>query len=898
MFMLPLLLLFLLLPRICSKSSSSISSRQSLPEEDSAFSSDDIIIGAFVSLQAMIIQFLNFTRHPYFKPGLISFNNYMNILAFHFAVNEINKNPSLLFNHSLGLEIYDNYFLETKSYWNTLSLLSGTHFFLPNYNCDRKKKVMAIVGGGSSLISIEMARISMAYKIPQLSYGSFDPVLSDKAQFPHFFRMLPKEKTQQVGIAELLKCLGWSWIGLIIGDNDSGDRFLRTLRPRLLQSNICIALTHIISTAGFYKGTHPMTGFASVASNLIEKKINVVILHGEVHFMLGLGVFLMHSEFNSMEHFWRVWITTAQLEITSAFVTIPWPVKSFNGTLCFIPHKKPMPGFHNFIKSISPFHSEFYLIHYTWCIIFHCCLPKYCSCNFTKKICTGKERLLNLPEMEFEKRVYSQSYSIYNAVYVVMHALQTIYSLSGPYQRTGARDRGNLLNLQPWQLHSSLRHTRFNNTAGEEIFFDENGDLATGYDIINLVTFSPSSFQKVQVGQVDPQAPAGKEFILNTSVIVWNPKFKQNEILKFWRVSLSAPFLFKLLFDQNGIIKRRRKNRYQVPPEREYRIMALQKCLETPTNSPLPDADQCDKCPEDQYPNQEQIQCLRKTVTYLSYTEALGMVLASLALFLSLICMVVTGTFLLHWDTPLVKANNRSITCALLASLLLGFLCCFLFIGKPGKATCLLRQVLFAITFSLSVSCVLGKTLTVVVAFMATKPGNKMRTWVGKGLGVSSIILCSLAQAGICAVWLASFPPFPESDMHSQAAVITVQCNEGLSVMFYIVLGYMGLLATISFIVAFYARRLPSSFNEAKLITFSMLVFCMVWVSFVPTYLSTSGKSIVAVEIFSILASNACLLGFIFLPKCYIIILRPELNTREQVVKKTRKISKICHESN
>ncbi|XP_053576212.1 vomeronasal type-2 receptor 26-like [Bombina bombina] len=298
------------------------------------------------------------------------------------------------------------------------------------------------------------------------------------------------------------------------------------------------------------------------------------------------------------------------------------------------------------------------------------------------------------------------------------------------------------------------------------------------------------------------------------------------------------------------------------------------------------DMESCTKCPESQWPNTNGDKCIYKVITYLSYEEPLGMLLASISVLFALFTCLITIIFTKYRTTPIVKANNRDLSYILLFSLKMCFLCNLIFIGHPLHITCILRQTVFGVTFSISVSAILAKTLTVVIAFNATKPGSKLKKWVGATVSNSVVIVSSMIQVVICACWLGIKPPFLYYNMNDEIGKIVAQCDEGSIIGFYCILGYMGFLAFASFTIAFFARKLPDIFNEAKFISFSMLVFCSVWISFIPAYLSTKGKYVVAVEIFSILASSTGILGCIFVPKLYIILIRPERNTKGFITRK------------
>ncbi|OCT79172.1 hypothetical protein XELAEV_18030272mg [Xenopus laevis] len=297
-------------------------------------------------------------------------------------------------------------------------------------------------------------------------------------------------------------------------------------------------------------------------------------------------------------------------------------------------------------------------------------------------------------------------------------------------------------------------------------------------------------------------------------------------------------------------------------------------------------AQNCMKCSKYEKSNSGRNSCIPRNLNYLSYEDQLGATLSFISIILSIMCAVILGIFRKYRETPIVRANNQYLSCLLLISLMLCFLSSLLFIGRPTQICCILQQVIFGIVFTISLSSLLAKTLTVIIAFNATKPGSKLKKYVGTQLSIILIIVCSLGETVISAVWLACNPPFAEADTLSDPDYIFLFCYEGSGILFFCIIGYMGTLALLSFIVAFLAKDFPDRFNEAKNITFSMLVFCSVWVTFVPAYLSSKGSRMVAVEIFAILSSSAGLLGCIFIPKCYIIFLRPELNTKDPIIRK------------
>ncbi|KAK9397367.1 type-2 vomeronasal receptor [Crotalus adamanteus] len=788
---------------------------------------------------------------------------YQHILALIFAVKEINDSPHILPNLTLGFRMYDNY-AGTYTSYTTMKLFSKQKKFIPNFKCETQNKLISVIGALYSGISFKMTRILSIYKVPQITYGS--PLhKNDSSEAHSFYQMAPNEAHQYKAIVQLLVHFKWTWIGILFKEED-GERFVRTISSMFSPHRICVAFLKRLKP--FYLSTvlDDMDWLVEMYLFLMKSNANVVIIYERNMMILRVLLYLPQMELVPKEPKGKVWIMVAQTDLASYFYQRKWDIQAFYGALSFTVNSNEAPGFQQFLQTINPFLSrDDGFIKIVWAHAFDCVFPKLPVTEETNDLCSGQEKLETLPGAFFEMTMSSYSYGVYNAVYAVAHTIQAMWSCLFRQRRNG--EKAFLQDLQPWKLHSFLKKIVFNNSAGDQVSFDENGELTSGFDIVNWVTFPNQSIHHVKVGKIVPWVSSSKNFNIQDDAITWPSSFNQTLPISSC-TKTCLPGYFK--------------------QKQEGKQFCCYDCLLCPEGriSSHHDIDACSECPQDQFASKKHDSCIMKTLTFLSYENYLGMSLAILAISFSLFTLLVLVTFVKHHNTPIVKANNRDLTYMLLVSLLLCFLCTFQFLIPPGNIICLFRQISFAIVFSMAVSCVLAKTIIVLLAFMATKPGSRVRKWVGRELAISIVLSCSLIQAVICTIWLATSPPFPDMDLHSETAEIILQCNEGSVTMFYSVLSYMGFLAASSFTVAFLSRKLPSSFNEAKFITFSMLIFCSVWVSFVPSYLSTKGKYMVAVEIFSILASSAALLSCIFFPKCFLIFLRPNLNIREELIRK------------
>ncbi|XP_005083491.1 vomeronasal type-2 receptor 116-like [Mesocricetus auratus] len=783
--------------------------------------------------------------------------NYQCILAMRFAIEEINSNPHLLPNTSLGYEVYNVPQGERNIVANIFGWLTGKKTGKPNYSCAHSKSA-AILTGTSWIISECIGTFLDLYKFPQLTFGPFDTILSDRDQFSSLYQVAPKDTFLTLGMASLMIHFHWTWIGLFIADDHKGSQILSDLRREMDKNGVCIAFVEMILVSRGSILPRPWKNQVQI----LESSANVIIIYGDTDSLLSLIVNIKQKLVT-----WKVWILTSHWD-ASKFDDY-FMLDSLHGALIFSHQYGEIANFTDFIQTANPskYPEDIYL-HVLWQMFFNCSFSRK-KCKILGN-CLPNASLEFLPGNIFDMTMSEESYHVYNAVYAVAHSL---HEMTGNQVQAQPSTNGNEMVFFPWQLHPFLKNSQLNSHTGHDVDLDWKRKSDVEYDVVNFWNFPKGLGLKVKVGTFSTNTPQGQQFSLSENMIQWPQVFTE---IPQSVCSKSCPPGF-------------RKKTQEGKPACCFDCIP---CLKNEISNES-DMDQCEKCPVGHYANPERNHCLRKSVAFLTYHDLLGKTLTFTSLGFSSLTTVVLGVFLKHRDTPIVKANNRALSYVLLITLTFCFLCPLLFIGLPNTAICILQQSAFGFLFTVALSTVLTKTITVVMAFKITALRSIMRWLMISRTSNVIIPLCTLIQLVLSGIWLFTYPPFVDRDDHSEHTHIIITCNKGSSIAFHCILGYLGLLALGSYLMAFLSRNLPNTFNEAKYLAFSMLVFCSVWITFLPIYHSTKGKVMVSMEVVSILASSAGILCLIFAPKCYVILLRPDRNSVHNIKGKTHSRRKI-----
>ncbi|XP_059187150.1 extracellular calcium-sensing receptor-like [Centropristis striata] len=828
------------------------------------YSHGDVVLGGLFEVHyTSVFPERTFTSEPQ-QPSCKGFDilGFRQAMTMVFAIDEINNSSNLLPNITLGYSLFDNCGALVVGLSGALSMASGREEqFLLQENCSGTPPILGIVGDHYSTFSIAMSNVLGLYKMPIVSYFSTCSCLSDRQRFPSFFRTIPSDAFQVRAMIQILKHFGWTWVGLLVSDDDYGLHVARSFQSDLAQSGGgCLAYLEVL----------PWDSDSSELRRIVHliktSTAHVVMVFAHEFHMIHLMEEVVRQNVTG-----RQWMASEAWTTTTVLHT-PHLMPYLRGTLGIAIRRGEIPGLWDFLLRIHPDqkHDNIYeisMVRQFWEYTFKCRFapPPAGWLEAGGTLCTGQEDIKNVETEFLDLSNLRPEYNVYKAVYALAYALDDMLHCvpgSGPFSGNSCANRQT---MEPWQLLYYLQKVNFTTPFGDEVSFDENGDALPIYDVMNWLWLPDGRTKLQSVGEVKKSAFKGEELTINEDKIFWN--FESREPPRSVCSESCPP----------GTRMARKKGQpeccFDCIPCSEGKISNKTESME------------CTSCPEDFWSSPQRDHCVPKKTEFLSYYEPLGIFLTTASLLGTFICAVVLGIFTYHRSTPMVRANNSELSFLLLVSLKLCFLCSLLFIGRPRLWTCQLRHAAFGISFVLSVSCILVKTMVVLAVFKASKPGGGgSLKWFGAVQQRGTVLVLTCIQAAICTAWLVSASPAPHKNTQYYNDKIVYECVVGSTVGFAVLLGYIGFLAILSFLLAFLARNLPDNFNEAKFITFSMLIFCAVWVAFIPAYVNSPGKYADAVEVFAILASSFGLLVALFGPKCYTILLRPERNTKKAIM--------------
>ncbi|XP_046881122.1 taste receptor type 1 member 3 [Hypomesus transpacificus] len=755
-------------------------------------------------------------------------------LVMKYTVNEINANSDLLPGVKLGYEIYDTCKQSDVIVKPTLLFLTeGSSRKLAircNYT-NYETRVVAVIGPSISEMASITGKMLGFFLMPQISYRATSDRLSDKQLYPSFLRTVPSDKLQAGAIVQLLLRFEWNWVAVVGSGEDYGRQGLRLLSTIATDSAICVAYEGLIPVY-----SDPESEINLILDHITSSKVKVVVV-----FALAESTAAFFKEV-IRRNMTGVWVASTAWALHKAVSSLPG-INTVGTILAFTDEIEPVALLTNYTQEFLWKFSEERATQASPSLDSETTSDMQSFSNPCPECWSLSVANLSIVT---DNQVQKAAFSVYAAVYSVAHGLHKMLGCNSTKCQWNTQTK-----IYPWKLLEDLKKVYFK-LNGNDIKFDTEGNPSTGYDLIQWVWVN-MSLRFADIGTFK------QNLSINQSLIQW---YTTNSQVPVSTCSSECA---------NGQV-RRVKGFHS----------CCYDCIDCGPGTYQKNKEdiQCTKCPVGQWSLKSSTNCTEPTFEYLTWVEPASLCLM-LGMALLLGCQGLAGVlFLQHRDTPMVSASGGALWGLSLLSLAGGCVSLLLFLGQPGDLVCRLQLPLTCIFHTISLATIL--TISLQIVYVTEFPQNApSHLGMMRSLGSWLLVLaCSGVQAGLIGMFIQTVPSLSNHMENMEVTfVVTFQpCPTEPIIAFGMMQGFNVLLALISFMCTFMAVKPVHQYNLARDITFSTIIYCVVWVAFIPTYTAfqLKGQSIAHVTVS--LLSNMGLVGAYCFPKCHLLVKKPDLN--------------------
>uniref|UniRef100_G3PF77 Olfactory receptor C family, b1 n=1 Tax=Gasterosteus aculeatus aculeatus TaxID=481459 RepID=G3PF77_GASAC len=686
---------------------------------------------------------------------------------------------------------------------------------------DFRPTVKIVLGALYSEVSIAVARLMNVYMVPLLSSTSSAPDLSNKQRYPSFLRTVPSDEHQTRAVARMMHHFGWNWVGVVYGDDAYGSEAFHSFLGNAEANDVCLAYQEVLP--------HYLDDSLSLQS--VKRVAKVIRSSGAQVVLLILKAELVELLFKEMigTNTSRIWIST-DTWTKSKFLSEMKGINEVGDILGFTFVSEESEPFNNYLKNLTAtpggynrFIEEYKNLRFN-------CNPQVQNDDYlVRALDTGETFLYRA------------------AVWATANALKKLL-------KCNSSSCSGDINFPPWKLLEELKKVEFE-FENHYINFDKNGDFLSYYNLIMWERDGHSRrFQNIGKYQVlDKEIEVDKNFTWFSTANTTIPPYRCSDHC--------APGSVKKILNVSCCYN-------------------CTLCVEG-TFSDAPDLATCKACPNGTWALKGWTQCGPRSESYLRWTEAHPIIMIAAAVFGILLLFVTAVIFLVYRDSPPMKRAEVRLSCVMMVGLSVSFASVICFMGKPNIHLCRARQLLYALGFTLCVSCILVKAYRTFLAFLPF--GQLTCGRLHKLYKPAALVIGLTALQGvICLLWLIlDSPDIDPTPPSPQSMIILIQCSEGAThIGFGVMLVYIALLALVGFFLAAKGRKVPQEFSETGYIIFSMLMYLFVWVCFIPVYI-TNHENAAIVQATAILVSTYGVIFCHFLPKSlYCMQLKAILNEK------------------